>query len=103
MQRQTYEIESSATQTCWAELDGRRITIHRKGHTSSGEDEVLLGWDVDVLRNLLSWAAQETAVAAYFEGPMAHQIREHSRELAMTPEMFVWNAVKLFIEVGAGQ
>ena len=101
MQRQTFEIESSAIQTCWAELDSRRIAIHRTAHPS-GEDEVLLDWDVDMLRNLLSWAAQDTAVTAYFEGPMAHQIREHSRELGMTPEMFVWNAVKVFVEVGAG-
>ena len=101
MERQTFEIESSATQTSWAELDSRRITIHRTA-LPSGEDEILLNWDVDVLRNLLNWAAQETAVTAYFEGPMAHQIREHSRELGMTPEIFVWNAVKVFIEVGAG-
>ena len=64
-------------------------------------DEAVLEWDADILRNLLSWAGEGGDVNAAFTGPMAHQIREHSRELGMTPEMFVWHAVKVFIEVGA--
>ena len=56
--------------------------------------------DVDTVHNILSWATQGQAVTAYMTGPMAHQIREHSKELGMTPEMFVWHAVKVFIETG---
>ncbi len=101
MQRSTFEIESADTHTCWAELQDGRIMIRRTSHSPPGKDEVLLQWDIDVLHNLLSWATQEGPVAAFFTGPLAHQIREHSRELGMTPEMFVWHAVKVFIEVGA--
>ena len=103
-----FEIEASDNNVCWAELRDRQIVIHRSPSTPheslapSTADEVLLQWDVDVLHNLLSWATQEEAVSTYFTGPMAHQIRKHSRELGMTPDMFVWHAVKVFIEVGAG-
>ena len=106
MQGSTFEIEASDSHTCWAGLEDGRVVIHRSTHSSRGEasleDEVLLQWDVDVLMNLLTWAGQEDTVTTCLTGPLAHQIREHSKELGMTPEMFVWHAVKVFIEVGAG-
>ena len=95
----TFEINASDTHTIWAELRDGQVMIHRTSHSPEG-DEVLLQWDVDVLHNLRAWATLEEGVSAYFSGPMAHQIREHSKELGMTPEMFVWHAVKVFIEVG---
>ena len=105
MYGKTFEIEASDTQTCWADLQDRQIRIHRTIPSpqgfSQGSDEVLLQWDVEVLRSLLTWADQDGDVNAFLTGPMAHQIREHSKELGMTPEMFVWHAVKVFIEVGA--
>ena len=101
MNGNTFEIETTDAQTCWAELLDGNIVIHRTSGLPPGEDQVLLQWDADVLHNLLSWATKEEAVSAYFSGPMAHQIRQHSSELGMTPEMFVWHAVKVFIEVGA--
>ena len=104
MQAKTFEIEASDTHACWAELKDSQIIIHRTPRSPTGpptgEDEILLQWDIDVLRNLLTWATQEDAVTTHFTGPLAHQIREHSKELNMTPEMFVWHAVKVFIEVG---
>ena len=104
MQAGTFEIEASDALRCWAELQDKKIIIHRTSHLApgppTGENEILLQWDIDVLRNLLTWAGQEDAVTTHFTGPLAHQIREHSAELSMTPEMFVWHAVKLFIEVG---
>ena len=96
----TFEIDTSDTHTSWAELQGTRIIIHRTDRSPPGQDETLLNWDIDVLRNLLAWAGQEGSVTTSLTGPLAHQIREHSKELGMTPEMFVWHAVKIFIEVG---
>ncbi len=100
----TFQIETSASGTCWAELDGGQVKIHRTwtldSDDSRAEDEVVLEWNVEILRNLLTWAAQEGTVTASFTGPMAGQIREGSKELGMTPEMFVWHAVKVFVEVG---
>ena len=101
MGERTFKIETSDSSTCWATLQDNLIAIHRTPRGSTEDDEVLVQWDIDVLRNLLEWASQESAVTAFFSGPLAHQIREYSRELGMTPEMFVWHAVKVFIEVGA--
>ena len=101
----TFQIEASTSGACWAELDDGRVTIHRTrtpdSDQSRAEDEVVLEWNVEILRNLLTWAAQEGTVTASFTGPMAGQIREGSKELGMTPEMFVWHAVKVFVEVGS--
>ena len=102
MQESSFVIEVSDVDTCWAELDDSRVKIHRTPHSSSGRDEVLLDWEIDVLRNLLTWSGQGGVVVATFTGPFAHQIQQQSRELGMTPEMFVWHAVKVFIEVGTG-
>ena len=102
MYGRTFEIEASPTHTCWAELQDGKILIHRTIPGPDEEDQVLVQWDVDVLRNLLSWADQGGAVTTWFTGPMAQQIRAHAKELSMTPEMLVWHAVKVFIEVGAG-
>ena len=101
MPQGTFEIEASADHRCWAELDGSSVLIHRTppAPLDSGH---LLSLDTDALRNLLTWATQDGAVTAHFTGPMAKQVRDHSRELGMTPEMFVWHAVKVFIEVGTG-
>ena len=95
-----FEIESSDEQTSWAELRDRQVLIHRTARLPGRQDEVLVQWDIEVLQNLLAWATREGSVTTSITGPLAHQIREHSRELGMTPEMFVWHAVKLFIEVG---
>ena len=101
MRQGTFEIEASDTHTCWAELEDGQIIIHRTSTSPSNDGEVSLRWELDVLRNLLSWATLGSEVNTTFKGPLAHQIREHSTELGMTPEMFVWHAVKVFIEVGA--
>lgn len=98
----SFVIETLDTHTFWAEVEGGKVVVHRASHTSNEEDHVLLRWDTDVLRNLLSWASGEGDITTHFTGPMAHQIRQHSKELGMTPEMFVWHGVKVFIEVGSG-
>ena len=101
MEDTSFVIETSESYTDWAEMRDGRITLYRTSHGSDDPDSVLVRWDVEVLRSLLTWASQESSVNAYFAGPMAHQIHKHSKELGMTPEMFVWHAVKVFIEVGS--
>ena len=96
----SFVIDTSEENTSWVELEGGKIAIHRTSHQPEPSDEVLFRWDVDTVHNILSWATQGRAVTAYLTGPLAHQIREHSKELGMTPEMFVWYAVKVFIETG---
>ena len=100
MPGQRFEIEASDTHTWWAELSGGSVVIHQTSHSPPGVDRVLVQWDLGVLRDLLAWGSREGPVASYLEGPMAHQVRQHSQELGMTPEMFVWHAVKIFIDAG---
>lgn len=106
MQKSTFDIGTLDGHSCWAELREGKILIHREPESSGVSLEPKAGpvmeCPIEVLRNLLSWAVRDGAVSAYFGGPMAHQIRQHSKELGMTPEMFVWHAVKVFIEVGEG-
>ena len=105
MSARTFHIDTSSTGsvTCWAELHDGRLEIHQTSELPGEKDDLLLEWDVDVLRNLLAWASQEKEINVTFTGPMAHLVRQHSKELGMTSEMFVWHAVKLFIEAGTAQ
>ncbi len=85
--------------TLWAERDDGIVRFHRK--TPGGAAPVVLEVALSTLRNVAAWADEERGVTAFFTGPMASQIRESARELALTPEMFVWYAVKAFMEVGS--
>jgi hypothetical protein len=97
----TFEIESSSDHRSWAEIEDGNVLIHRTP-SLAGNTGAVLSLDPDTLRNLLTWATREDAVTAHFTGPMAKLVQDHSRDLGMTPEMFVWHAVKVFIEVGTG-
>ena len=98
MASQRFDIDNNL----WAERDGNLVRFHRQVPTTDLQhgDEVMLELGVDTLRNLLVWADQERGVTASLTGPMAAQIREAAKELGLTPEMFIWHAVKVFIEVG---
>ena len=94
----TFEIESTNSHVYWAEARDGQVVVHRRQRSGEAADEILLRWSSEVLRNLLLWAEGEKSVTFSFTGPMAHQIRKLSQELSLTPEMFVWHAVKVFIE-----
>ena len=96
----TFEIATNESHVYWAERDEGIIRIHRTERSPEGSDEVLLQWDVAVLRNLLQWGEQDDGVSSSITGVLARQVRQHSSELGLTPEMFVWHAVKVFIEAG---
>jgi hypothetical protein len=49
----------------------------------------------------LIWADDEGTVTTVFNGPMANEIKKSAQELAITEEMFIWHAVKLFMDVGS--
>lgn len=82
----------------WAEVVNGDIVIWRRSHDEKCADEILARWDPETLRNLLLWAEDQKSVTFSFTGPLANQIRKLSKELSLTPEMFVWHAVKVFIE-----
>ena len=86
--------------TLWAERDDGVVRFHRKA-PGAASDPVVLEVGLSTLRNVMVWADEERRVTASFTGPMASQIREAARELGLTPEMFVWYAVKAFMDVGS--
>ena len=65
------------------------------------QDSVVLELEKEALRNILVWADQESSVTVSLTGPMAAQVRQMAKELGLPPEMFIWHAVKVFIEAGA--
>ena len=96
----TFEIETTDRYVYWAECVDGQVLIHRRSRDENAA-EVLAQWDPETIRNLLLWAEDEKSVTFSLTGPLAHQVRKLSRELSLTPEMFVWHAVKVFIETSA--
>ena len=97
---QKFEIENASDYIYWAEVDEGMLVVHKTGKSDSTDDQVLVRWSSDTLRNLLVWADQEQNVTTSITGPMAAQVRQKAKELMISPEMFVWHAVKVFVEVG---
>ncbi|MCZ6867311.1 MAG: hypothetical protein O7E55_08295 [Chloroflexi bacterium] len=93
-----FEIGITDQHLYWAESNDGLVTIHRRPKDGTAGDEVLARWSPETLRNLLLWAEDEKSVTFSLTGPLAHQVRKLSGELSLTPEMFVWHAVKIFIE-----
>lgn len=90
--------------TLWAEQNGDLVSFYRHPGSAASDqpDSPVLELKVDTLRNVVVWADQGRNVTASLTGPMASQVREAAKELGLTPEMFIWNAVKTFIEIGGG-
>ena len=83
----------------WAESVGGTVTIHRRAIDSDDKAEVVVAQlGLETLRLLLLWAEDEKSVTFSLTGPLAQQVKDLSRELSLTPEMFVWHAVKIFID-----
>ena len=82
----------------WAETSDGNVTLHRRAVDSEQDTEVVAQLGVETLRLLLLWAEDEKSVTFSLTGPLAQQVKDLSRELSLTPEMFVWHAVKVFIE-----
>ena len=82
----------------WAESDGITVTLHRRPLESDENSEVVAQLGLESLRTLLLWAEDEKSVTFSLTGPLAQQVKDLSKELSLTPEMFVWHAVKIFIE-----
>ena len=103
MVEDTFQIETSETHIYWAERHDGSVAIYRRERSNEGPGELLVQWDISVLLNLFLWADRENRVTSSITGVLAHQVRQFSNELGLTPEMFVWHAVKVFIEVGSDQ
>ena len=100
MATERFDLAESGGWRHWLERDGDKLVLCRgQSHDSSREELGLL--DRDRVRDLVLWAAGESVVTGLFDGPMANEIKKASAELGIPEQMVVWNAVKLFLEVGA--
>ena len=81
-----------------AQSSDGNVKILRRPLQSDGDPEVVAQLSAEALRTLLLWAEDEKSVTFSLTGPLAQQVKDLSGELSLTPEMFVWHAVKLFIE-----
>ncbi len=82
----------------WAESGDGSVTLHRRPLESEETSEAVARLDPETLRLLLLWAEDEKSVTFSLTGPLAQQVKDLSKELSLTPEMFVWHAVKIFID-----
>ena len=100
MPKARFNLNTSDFKHYWFERTNDGVSLnHSTESLHGGEDLVTIG--LEELRNLLIWSDDEGTVTTVFTGPMANEIRKSAQELAITEEMFVWNAVKLFMEVGS--
>ena len=82
----------------WAENADGAVTLHRRPLDSDEASEAVARLDPETLRHILLWAEHEKSVTFSLTGPLAQQVKDLSKELSLTPEMFVWHAVKIFID-----
>lgn len=97
-----FEIQATAQYSYWAQLADGQLSINRRSREDQVDDEILLQCNPETLRNLLIWSDEDGSVTYSLTGPLAAQVRQLSEELSLTPEMFVWHAVKVFIETAPG-
>ena len=99
MATERFELAEGDGWRHWLERDGDRLVLCR-GRSRDSSREELGVLDRDRVRDLVLWTAGESVVTAMFDGPMANEIKKASAELGIPAQMVVWNAVKLFLEVG---
>lgn len=102
MSKARFHLKAANTGRYWCERTDDGVLLNRTIDDQPG-GEALVAVGLEELRSLLVWADDESTVTAVFTGPMANEIRKGAQELAITEEMFVWHAVKLFMDVGSAR
>ena len=95
-----FDLAESAELRYWLAREGD-VLLLCTGSGDAPEPEVIGTLQQNRSRDLLLWAGGEGRVVAVLEGPMAADVKKAANELGLSEQMFVWNAVKVFLEVGA--
>ena len=95
----TFSLGNDGQYEYWAENCNGAVEIHRRSHGTETDAELVAQLNLESLRTLLIWAEEEKSVTFSLTGPLAQQVKDLSQELSLTPEMFVWHAVKVFIDL----
>ena len=91
-----FELAETGSRSYWFERSESGVHLYGSPPDPAAGEPIAR----ETLRSLLVWADDPDVVTSVFTGPMARDVRKNARELRMTEEMFVWHAVKLFMEVG---
>ena len=93
-----FEITRQGGEVTFAEKRQGEVVIFRAQAEGGDNPAEIARWRANDLRNLLLWAEDERSVTFSLTGPLAKQVFDLAGELSLTPEMFVWHAVKVFID-----
>ena len=99
METDQFPIANLGEQRYWLAREGDDLVFCSQ-LDSDESHEVLGRLDRKTARDLLRWISPETIVTAVFEGPMAVRIKEASESLKLPEQAIIWNAVKLFLDIG---
>ena len=94
-----FVISRSDEGDVWAETAPGGINIMRGRATRPDDGEVILQVRPDQVERLDAWAHQEGLVVS-FSGVLAKQIKDLSREVGLSPQNFVLEALNAFIQAG---
>lgn len=94
-----FVISRSDEGDVWAETARSGINIMRGRATHPEEGEVILNIRPDQVERLDAWAHQEGLIVS-FSGVLAKQIKDLSREVGLSPQNFVLEALNAFIQAG---
>ena len=83
----------------WAETGHGGIAIMRGRATRPDDGEIILSLRPDEIERLDAWAHQE-GLTVLFSGVLAKQIKDLSRDVGLSPQNFVLEALNAFIQAG---
>lgn len=94
-----FVISRSDDDDFWAEPAPEGIAIQHGKSTRPEEGRTLLTIRADQVQRLDAWAHPEGLLVP-FTGVLARQIKDQARDLGLTPENFVVEALNAFIQAG---
>ncbi len=94
-----FVISRSDAGDVWAEIGPGGVHILRGRATSPDDGEALLQLRPDQVERLDAWAHQD-GLTVSFSGVLARQIKDLSREVGLSPQNFVVEALNAFIQAG---
>ncbi len=94
-----FVISRSEDGDVWAEPAPGGVVIMRGRATQPDEGEAVAEMRPDQIERLDAWAHKE-GVLVSFTGVLARQIKDLSRDVGLTPQNFVLEALNAFIQAG---
>ncbi len=94
-----FVISRSQDGDVWAEAGSGEIVLYKGRATRPEEGEPVLNMRPDQIERLDAWAHPE-GVLALFSGVLARQIKDLAKDVGLSPQNFVLEALNAFIQAG---